>query len=81
MSTTRTYPATLTVPAATHGQAGHKPIRLRDVLAAAIEQVMVWHDRARQRRQLHSLSDHMLRDLGLGRADVAAETSKRFWQP
>ena len=81
MSTTRSYPATLAVPAARRTQANSDPIRVRDVLAAVIEHVMVWHDRVRQRRQLQSLSDHMLRDLGLGRADVAAETSKRFWQP
>ena len=80
MSTTRSYPATL-VPAARRTQADSDPIRVRDVFAAVIEQVMVWHDRVRQRRQLQSLSDHMLHDLGLGRADVAAETSKRFWQP
>ena len=42
---------------------------------------MVWHERARQRRQLQSLSDHMLHDIGLGRADVDAETSKPFWRP
>ena len=80
MSTTRSYPATLAAPAATHPQAVAEPIRLRDVLAAVIEQVLVWHERVRQRRQLQSLSDHMLRDLGLGRADVEAETSKPFWR-
>jgi uncharacterized protein YjiS (DUF1127 family) len=81
MSTTRSYPATLAAPAARRAQAGSGPIRVRDVLAAVIEQVLVWHERVRQRRQLQSLSDHMLRDLGLGRADVAAETSKPFWRP
>jgi uncharacterized protein YjiS (DUF1127 family) len=81
MSTMRSHPATLAVPEASHAPAGSAPIRLRDVLAAVIEQVMVWHERAQQRRQLQSLSDHMLRDLGLGRADVAAETSKPFWRP
>jgi uncharacterized protein YjiS (DUF1127 family) len=81
MSTMRSYPTTLAVPAPTHGQAASEPVRLRDIVAAVIEQVMVWHERARQRRQLQSLSDHMLHDIGLGRADVAAETSKPFWRP
>jgi uncharacterized protein YjiS (DUF1127 family) len=81
MSTTRSYPTTLAVPAATHAPAGSEPLRLRDVVAAMIEQVLVWHERARQRRQLRSLSDHMLHDIGLGRGDVAAETSKPFWRP
>ena len=81
MSTMRSYPTTLTVPATTQGQTGGKPVRLRDIVLAVIEQVMVWHERARQRRQLQSLSDHMLHDLGLGRADVEAETAKPFWRP
>ena len=81
MPTTRSYPATLAVPAASDAQSVGESIRFRDVLAAVIEQVLVWHERAQQRRQLQSLSDHMLRDLGLGRADVAAETSKPFWRP
>ena len=42
--------------------------------------VSIWHERARQRRQLHLLSDHMLRDIGLTRADLLAEASKPFWQ-
>lgn len=29
-----------------------------------------WRARRRTRRQLHTLSDQMLRDLGLGRADL-----------
>ena len=74
-------PATLAVSAAAHGQAGAEPIRLRDVALAVIDQLMVWQQRARERRQLQSMSDHMLRDLGLGRADVDAETAKPFWRP
>ena len=33
-----------------------------------------------QRRHLQFLSDHMLRDIGLTRADVRAEASKPFWR-
>ena len=51
--------------------------RLRD----AVELLLVWQQRARDRRQLQSLSDHMLRDIGLTRADVFAEASKPFWRP
>jgi uncharacterized protein YjiS (DUF1127 family) len=40
-----------------------------------------WNDRARQRRQLGELSDQMLRDIGLTRADAWAEADKPFWQP
>lgn len=42
--------------------------------------LLIWRERARQRRQLRSLNDHMLRDLGLTRADVMAESSKPFWR-
>jgi uncharacterized protein YjiS (DUF1127 family) len=42
---------------------------------------MTWLDRARQRRRLAELSDHMLRDIGLTRADVWAEVDKPFWRP
>ena len=49
-------------------------------VARGIELLMIWHERARQRHQLRSLSDHMLRDIGLGRADIEAEAAKPFWQ-
>jgi uncharacterized protein YjiS (DUF1127 family) len=42
---------------------------------------LTWFDRAHQRRRLHELSDHMLRDIGLTRADVWAECAKPFWRP
>ena len=50
-------------------------------VARAIDLLLVWQQRARDRRQLESLSDHMLRDIGLTRADVYAEASKPFWRP
>jgi uncharacterized protein YjiS (DUF1127 family) len=49
-------------------------------LRRAADLLLIWHERARQRRQLLSLNDHMLRDLGLTRADVLAEASKPFWR-
>jgi len=39
-----------------------------------------WQERARERRHLLELNDHMLRDLGLSRADIEIEVSKRFWR-
>jgi len=49
-------------------------------LRRAVDMLLTWRERARQRRQLRSLNDHMLRDLGLTRADVMAESSKPFWR-
>jgi uncharacterized protein YjiS (DUF1127 family) len=47
----------------------------------AVTLLLIWRERARQRRQLELLNDHMLRDIGLTRADVFAEASKPFWKP
>ncbi len=67
--------------------AGIRPIRpgvlssWQAWLTGAVDLLLTWQERARQRRQLQTLNDHMLRDIGLGRADVEAEASKRFWLP
>jgi len=39
----------------------------------------LWSERNRSRRQLAGLSDYMLQDIGLSRADVERETDKPFW--
>jgi uncharacterized protein YjiS (DUF1127 family) len=39
-----------------------------------------WQERYRQRRALATLSDHMLKDLGLSRVDAEHEGGKRFWE-
>lgn len=49
-------------------------------LARALDTVLLWHERARQRRQLLQLEDVMLRDIGVGRSDVMGEASKPFWR-
>ena len=46
--------------------------------AAAIIQLCA--ERARQRRALANLDEHLLRDIGLNRAEVAGEVRKHFWQ-
>lgn len=42
--------------------------------------MVLWHERSRQRRRLLDLDDHLLRDLGLTRAEVEDEWQKPFWQ-
>ena len=49
------------------------PLRAGDTL-------LLWLERFRQRRALGSLSDHMLKDLGLSRSDAGHESGKRFWE-
>ena len=49
-------------------------------LQRACDLLLTWQERSQQRYQLETLSDHMLRDIGLSRADVLAEATKRFWE-
>lgn len=51
-----------------------------DLLGAAFDLLLSWIDTARQRRSLQMMDDRLLRDVGLSRADVEAETSKPFWR-
>jgi uncharacterized protein YjiS (DUF1127 family) len=53
---------------------------LSSAVGRAVDLLLIWQQRARDRRQLESLSDYMLRDIGLTRADVYAEASKPFWR-
>ena len=61
-------------------RAGRQDWQWLRAIQRGAQRVLTWHERARQRRQLECLSDHMLRDIGLTRADVLAEATKRFWQ-
>jgi uncharacterized protein YjiS (DUF1127 family) len=39
-----------------------------------------WRQRARSRRELLALDDHMLRDIGVTRIDAQYEAAKPFWR-
>jgi uncharacterized protein YjiS (DUF1127 family) len=39
-----------------------------------------WIERARQRRALGGLDDHMLRDIGITRVEATREAGKPFWK-
>jgi uncharacterized protein YjiS (DUF1127 family) len=45
-----------------------------------VEACLAWHDRARERRALMELSDHMLRDIGISRVEAHHEAAKPFWR-
>lgn len=49
-------------------------------LLRAVETVSAWHERAHQRRALMALSDQMLRDIGISRAEAERESTKPFWR-
>jgi uncharacterized protein YjiS (DUF1127 family) len=39
-----------------------------------------WRRRARSRRELLALDDHMLKDIGIARVDAQYEAAKSFWR-
>ena len=55
--------------------------RLGHGCGQAVEVWLMWAERAHQRRRLGELNEHMLRDIGLTRADAWAESEKPFWRP
>lgn len=50
------------------------------VLDRVIETPIAWLERLRERRQLAGLSDSMLKDIGVSRADVEHLVEKPFWK-
>ncbi|QQP92209.1 DUF1127 domain-containing protein [Skermanella sp. TT6] len=51
------------------------------LLVTVFDTVLEWQDRARQRHRLGEMDDHLLRDIGLSRADLEQEVVKPFWRP
>ena len=49
------------------------------VAAQLLSRALLWLEVRRQRRQLQGLSDAMLRDIGLSRADAERESTRPFW--
>ena len=53
---------------------------LRGVIRRTLTTLRTWHRRVRSRRQLLTLDDRMLADIGVSRADASCEAAKPFWQ-
>ena len=49
-------------------------------LRAAFGAVALWHQRARQRRQLSVLEDRLYSDIGVTAGDAHRESQKPFWR-
>jgi uncharacterized protein YjiS (DUF1127 family) len=56
---------------------GHEIVAVLDRL---FETPFLWAERAAERRHLSELDDHMLKDIGLNRADIDAVANKPFWR-
>ena len=50
------------------------------VVDRIIEAPFLWAERAAERRHLAELDDHMLKDIGLNRAELDAVSTKPFWR-
>jgi len=55
--------------------------RLSYLLRRSANRIHRWAQRAEQRRQLREMDEHMLKDIGLSRADVQRIAGRRwFWE-
>jgi len=50
------------------------------LIKRAMEPVLLWRARVRDRGELARLSDRMLRDIGITRQDAEREFRKPFWR-
>jgi len=53
---------------------------LNTMIVSTMDIMLDWQDRARQRHNLLEMDDHLLRDIGLSRADLENEATKPFWR-
>ena len=56
-------------------------MRAAGLLARGMAAIDAWWSRARSRRALLEMSDAMLKDIGLSRADAWREGREPFWRP
>lgn len=57
-----------------------RSITVVGLFTRAMDSFGEWRARARERRQLSTLSDAMLKDIGISRADASTEFEKPFWR-
>ncbi|MBI3708362.1 MAG: DUF1127 domain-containing protein [Proteobacteria bacterium] len=58
-----------------------RPHRLRTRFNAVLALVALWHQRARERRDLARMTVYDLKDIGLTASDAEFLASKPFWRP
>jgi uncharacterized protein YjiS (DUF1127 family) len=50
------------------------------VFSQIVETLHVWHERQQRRRQLATLTERDLHDVGLSWSDIVFEAEKPFWR-
>lgn len=54
--------------------------RSHSLMIQAVDTLLGWIQRDRDRRAMSGLDDRLLRDIGVTRAELEAEVSKPFWR-
>lgn len=70
--------------AALHPHAPPRPVsrpRVSSLLRAAAALLCLWRRRQEEAEELRTMDDHMLRDIGITRAEALAAAARPFWQP
>jgi uncharacterized protein YjiS (DUF1127 family) len=55
--------------------------KVRRVIVKALEQLVIWQERADQRHALSELNEHLLKDIGISASEAYREARKPFWMP
>ena len=59
---------------------GLAPINIAKVAKNILNTLIIWKERAQQRRQLLSLDQRMLQDIGISRSEAVYESRKSVWE-
>ena len=55
--------------------------RILRMFVTAVDTLLLWQERNRQRHRLAELDERMLHDIGITRAQALIEANKPFWKP
>lgn len=69
----------LVLPTGSHSVARAGARRPAEIATRVLDHASRWLEVRRQRRDLLRLSDAMLRDIGISRADAEREAARPFW--
>jgi len=59
---------------------GLNPINVTNIAKNVLNTLRTWRERAQQRRQLLTLDNRMLQDIGISRSEAIYESNKSVWE-